>query len=150
VRKSIATPLLVAGTVALLGGSAAGTYQQICKLSWGQSYLNAGPSYCHNAAVVFYHTLENCPCRAKGSVSATGPFACTFHSYIAWGGPFGGGSSTQDAPTAMVTTYDIPLDCGEAYKVDLACACEGRPKASYFIDNGACLGECEDPPVTEE
>jgi len=149
VRKSFATPLLAAGCVVLLAGTSAATFESICRLSTGKSYLDTGPSYCHNAAAIFYHVLENCPCRAKGHVSATGPFACQFQSRVQWGGPWGGGQSADDAPVAMVTIYDIPLDCGEGYKVEVTCSCEERPRATIFFDQGDCSGECEEDPPLE-
>jgi hypothetical protein len=150
VRKSVSTLLLALGCVALLAGTAAATFQSVCRLSSGSSYLDAGPSYCHNAATIFYHELYDCPCRAKGHVSATGPFACTFYSRVEWGGGFGGGIQEDEGPVAMVTHYDIPLDCGEGYKVELKCACEGRPQAIIYYDHGDCSGDCEgDPPLED-
>jgi hypothetical protein len=149
VRKPIVTTLILAGSLTLLAGTAAGTFLSVCNFDPGKAYLDAGPSYCHNAALVVYHTIADCPCRVSGSVSATGPFACNFFQSIEWGGPLGGNSITSHAPTAMVTTYDITLDCGETYTVDLSCSCGERPRWTYYLDQGACTQPCEEDPPSQ-
>ncbi len=142
-RKTMLTIVGVASMI-VLGGSA--TYSSLCSFSSGSSYFDTH-SYCHNAVQVNYHIISDCPCRSRGSVSASGPFQCAFHSIVQWGGAFNANTITQDAPTAMVTTYDITLDCGESYRVSLSCSCLGRPSHEYFNDQGHCDGPCEnDPP----
>lgn len=123
----------------------AGTWvhSDFCAFSSGKAYLDTGPSYCHLSAQVNYHIETDCPCRIQGSVSASGPFSCTFHSHTAWGGPFGTNSDTDAAPTALVSTYDITLSCGESYKVKMFCTCDDRPSHTYFLDQGNCGSECE-------
>jgi len=129
------------GLVVVLTGT--WVHSDFCAFSNAKTYLDPGPSYCHTAAQVNHHIATDCPCRIQGSVSATGPFSCTFQSYTAWGGPFGSNSDTDTAPTALVSTYDITLACGESYKVRMSCTCENRPSHTYFIDQGSCEAECE-------
>ena len=140
-RSQLVIPSILA-VVVLVGGTTA--YSSICSFSNGNGFFDPGPSYCHLLAQVNHHILDDCPCRAQGSVSATGPFACTFHSYVAWGGPYGTSTIQDDAPVAMVTDYDISIDCGESFKVSVHCECHGRPRHLIFMDQGSCDGPCGD------
>lgn len=151
-RKFVSTSLFAIAAAAILFGTAATTFATVCH--WGTKPPRANPdfggSYCLNAMQVNYHEVFNCPCRVRGSVSATGPFACEFYAVIEWGGPFAMSSSTFSAPSALVATYDIDLDCGQTFKVEFSCSCGERPRLAYFTDQGECMVECpeEDPPST--
>ena len=139
-KKNIAISFLVAAAVLSAWKV---TFSDLCAFTDGRSFLDPGPSYCHNVAQVNYHNTYDCPCRIEASVSASGPFACAFESLIQWGGPFGTSQTSESSPTALVSSYDITLSCGETFKVQMSCSCEERPGHVYWIDQGSCGTECE-------
>ena len=131
------------------------TYSSLCKISSGSMYFEPGPLYCLKKGHLLYRIHTDCPCRIQGSVLGEGydsvdPIYDSIHEAISeWGNALGTVSVSQSGIVDILVSYDITLQCGQAYKVTIGCTTGNRPQSIYYVDQGACEGSCEDPPPEE-